>query len=207
MLDIRGITRAYGNFTVFHDVDLTVRPGVAYAVVGENGSGKSTFLRCVSGADEIDGGQILFDGIELDESSPSTRGAIASVVDDPAFFPHLSVREHLTLIATAHGVADADGTVDRVCRDMTLTSAADQLPVTLSSGQRRRTALASAFVRPRRVLILDEPEQHLDEAGRHRLARSMMRDKESGVGVLFVSHDRTLVDAVADVVVDADTWR
>ena len=67
--------------------------------------------------------------------------------------------------------------------------------------------LASAFVRPRRVLVLDEPEQHLDAAGREWLIRTLVAEKDAGVAVLFVSHDAVLVDTVADVVVDADAWR
>ncbi|MBY6677973.1 ABC transporter ATP-binding protein [Rhodococcus sp. BP-332] len=207
MLHLSGITRAHGEFTVFRHVDLTARPGSACAVVGANGSGKSTLLRCAVGADDVDEGRVLLDGTDLDETDPATRTAIAAVLDDGGMFPHLSVREHLTLIATAHAVDDAEAVVTAILDGLALSAAADQLPVTLSSGQRRRLVLASAFVRPRRVLVLDEPEQHLDSDGRAWLARTLAAEKEAGVAVLFVSHDRAIVDAVADVVVDADTWR
>ncbi|MBY6684004.1 ABC transporter ATP-binding protein [Rhodococcus sp. BP-149] len=207
MLHLSGITRVHGEFTVFRHVDLTARPGSACAVVGANGSGKSTLLRCAVGADDVDEGRVLLDGTDLDETDPATRAAIAAVLDDGGMFPHLSVREHLTLIATAHEVDDAEAVVTAILDGLALSAAADQLPVTLSSGQRRRLILASAFVRPRRVLVLDEPEQHLDSSGRAWLARTLTAEKESGVAVLFVSHDRAMVDSVADVVVDADAWR
>ncbi|MDV6305720.1 ABC transporter ATP-binding protein [Rhodococcus sp. BGS-1C] len=207
MLHLSGITRAHGEFTVFRRVDLTARPGSACAVVGVNGSGKSTLLRCAVGADYVDEGRVLFDGIDLDESDPAARTAISAVIDDGGVFPHLSVREHLLLIATAHAVGDAEAVVTSALEGLSLTPAADQLPVTLSSGQRRRLMLASAFVRPRRVLVLDEPEQHLDAAGREWLIRTLVAEKDAGVAVLFVSHDAVLVDTVADVVVDADAWR
>ena len=74
-----------------------------------------------------------------------------------------------------------------------------QLPLTLSSGQRRRLALASCFVRPRRLLVLDEPEQRLDAAGKDWLARRLLREKADGVAVLMASHDPELVEATADV--------
>nr|WP_314145647.1 ABC transporter ATP-binding protein [uncultured Rhodococcus sp.] len=206
MLHLSGITRAHGEFIVFRRVDLTARPGSACAVVGVNGSGKSTLLRCAVGADYVDEGRVLLDGIDLDESDPAARAAISAVIDD-GVFPHLSVREHLLLIATAHAVGDAEAVVTSALDGLSLAPAADQLPVTLSSGQRRRLMLASAFVRPRRVLVLDEPEQHLDAAGREWLIRTLVAEKDAGVAVLFVSHDAVLVDAVADVVVDADAWR
>jgi ATPase subunit of ABC transporter with duplicated ATPase domains len=77
-----------------------------------------------------------------------------------------------------------------------------QLPGTLSSGQKRRLALASAFVRPRRLLVLDEPEQRLDHAGLEWLAQRLNAEKAQGLAVLLVSHDANLVEAVADSVVD-----
>jgi ABC-type multidrug transport system ATPase subunit len=209
MLHLSGITRVHGAFTVFRHVDLTARPGAACAVVGTNGSGKSTLLRCAVGADYVDEGRVLLDGADLDETDPAARAAISAVIDDGGMFPHLSVREHLLLIATAHNVSDAEAVVAYALDGLALTAAADQLPVTLSSGQRRRLMLASAFVRPRRVLVLDEPEQHLDAGGREWLIHTLVTEKNAGVAVLFVSHDAAIVDAVADVVVDADAdaWR
>jgi ATPase subunit of ABC transporter with duplicated ATPase domains len=82
-------------------------------------------------------------------------------------------------------------------RELDLSSAANQLPITLSSGQRHRLGLAACFVRPRRLLILDEPEQRLDAKGRAWLASRLRAEKEAGVGILFASHDRELVDAAA----------
>jgi ATPase subunit of ABC transporter with duplicated ATPase domains len=80
-----------------------------------------------------------------------------------------------------------------------LQPARDQLPLTLSSGQRRRLALASCFVRPRRLLVLDEPEQRLDTRGREWLAAQLLREKRDGVAILMASHDADLVDATADI--------
>ena len=82
-----------------------------------------------------------------------------------------------------------------------LAGAADQLPVWLSSGQRRRLALLTCFARPRVLVVLDEPEQRLDRAGRRWLEARLLAEKQAGHGVLFASHDRGLVRAVADRVV------
>ena len=85
-----------------------------------------------------------------------------------------------------------------------LTAQWAQLPGTLSSGQKRRLALASAFVRPRRLLVLDEPEARLDQPGLAWLAERLLREKEAGLGILLASHDPDLVAAVADRVHDLD---
>jgi ABC-type multidrug transport system ATPase subunit len=128
------------------------------------------------------------------------RRDLAVVMDDMSFFPDLSVVEHLDLLARAHRIEDVEGVVDAVLADVGLLAQAGQLPGTLSSGQRRRLALATAFVRPRRLLILDEPEQRLDAGGLAWLAERLNTEKRDGLGILLVSHDTSLVDAVADEV-------
>ncbi|SMC58447.1 ABC transporter ATP-binding protein [Lentzea albidocapillata] len=185
---------SYGGVPVFADLSFTVDPGEAVAVVGPNGSGKSTLLRCLVGAEVLDSGTVLFDGAELDESSAAVRSGVASLLDDADYFPDVSVVEHLRLLAWLHG-SPAD--VPAVLGEVGLTAVADQLPPTLSSGQRHRLGLASCFVRPRSVLVLDEPEQRLDAAGRTWLRSRLLAEKAAGVAVVFASHDHELVEAVA----------
>ncbi|MCW2759412.1 MAG: transporter ATP-binding protein [Nocardioidaceae bacterium] len=192
----------YGDRAVLDGLDLDVAPGEAVALVGPNGSGKSTLLRCVTGVDKPTAGTIELAGKTLDERDPAIRTALAVVMDDLDFFPDLSVVEHLDLFAKAHRTPDAETVVDEVLREVGLVSASAQLPGTLSSGQRRRLALASAFVRPRRLLILDEPEQRLDTEGVAWLSERLVQEKEAGLGVLFASHHPSLVEEVADRVVD-----
>ncbi|GGM71498.1 ABC transporter ATP-binding protein [Lentzea pudingi] len=168
--------------------------GEAVAVVGANGSGKSTLLRCLVGAEVLDSGRVLFGGAELDESSAAFRAAVASLLDDADYFPDVSVVEHLRLLAWLHS-SSAD--VSAVLAEVGLSPVADQLPPTLSSGQRHRLGLASCFVRPRTVLVLDEPEQRLDAAGRAWLRTRLLAEKAAGVAVVFASHDQELVEAVA----------
>ncbi|WP_436496596.1 ABC transporter ATP-binding protein [Actinokineospora sp. HUAS TT18] len=134
-------------------INLTVGAGRAVAVVGPNGSGKTTLLRCVVGVLAPDAGEVRLDGRPLRETDPAVRSAVACVLDEVDFFPDLSVSEHLDLMARAHG-ASVD--LAAVLDEFAPARAADQLPVTLSSGQRRRFMLASCFVRPRTLLVLDE---------------------------------------------------
>lgn len=202
LLHVRGLVRRFGEVAVVNGVDLDVRAGRAVALTGRNGAGKSTVLRCVTGADVPTEGTVLLDGEPMDERSPKIRAALAVVMDDMDFFPDLSVVEHLDLFAKAHRVPQAESVVDEVLREVGLLGQSGQLPGTLSSGQRRRLALASAFVRPRRLLVLDEPEQRLDTAGLQWLAGRLQREKAEGLGVLLASHAPELVEAVADEIVD-----
>jgi ABC-2 type transport system ATP-binding protein len=203
-LRVQGLTRRFGDVDVVKGLDFDLRAGKAIALVGRNGAGKSTVLRCVSAADVPTSGTIELDGVLVDERSPHTRRDMAVVMDDMDFFPDLSVVEHLDLFARAHAVPDAEAVVDAVLHEVRLVPQSAQLPGTLSSGQRRRLALASAFVRPRRMLVLDEPEARLDEAGLAWLVERLQREKADGLGILLASHDASLVAAVADRVLNLD---
>ncbi|WP_066364905.1 ABC transporter ATP-binding protein [Herbidospora mongoliensis] len=196
MLTVSGLCKSYAGLAVLTDVTFTLFPGEAVAVVGPNGAGKTTLLKCVAGLEEPDSGLVELDGAPLRESDPAVRAAMACLLDDADYFPDLSVVDHLTLYAHAHGTPDVPGTVASVLQELDLP--ADQLPVTLSSGQRHRLGLASCLVRPRRLLLLDEPEQRLDHAGRSWLADRLTKEKASGTAVLFTSHDPDLIAAVAD---------
>lgn len=203
-LRVRGLTRRFGDVDVVKGLDFDLAAGRALALVGRNGAGKSTVLRCVSAADVPTAGTVELDGVPVDERSPRTRRDMAVVMDDIDFFPDLSVVEHLDLFARAHSVPDAEEVVNAVLEEVRLTPQSAQLPGTLSSGQRRRLALASAFVRPRRMLVLDEPEARLDEAGLAWLVDRLQREKADGLAILMASHDPSLVEAVADRVLNLD---
>jgi ABC-type multidrug transport system ATPase subunit len=202
LLEVRDLTRTYGRVTVLHGLNVDVDAGSAVALVGPNGVGKSTALRCIVGSDAPTSGSVTLDGRAYDERSPRVRAAVAVVMDDLDFFPDLSVVEHLDLLAKAHGVAHAEDEVDRVLADLGLTDQADQLPGSLSSGQRRRLGLATALVRPARLMVLDEPEARLDQEGRAWLVRRLGVAKQQGLAVLMASHDQELVQAVADQVIE-----
>ncbi len=198
VLTVRGLTRAFGAHVVLDAVSVSLRPGRICAVTGPNGAGKTTLLRCIAGTMRPDSGEVLLLGRPVDETDPVSRAAIASVLDDIDFFPDLSVVEHLELMAYTHATPNPAAVVEEVLAALTLEPARDQLPLTLSSGQRRRLALASCFVRPRRLLVLDEPEQRLDTRGREWLTEKLRQEKRDGVAVLMASHDADLVEATAD---------
>lgn len=198
MLQVGDLGKAYGGDPVFAGLGFTVAAGEAVAIVGSNGSGKSTLLKCLVGAEIPDSGEVLVDGRARDEASPEFRAVTAALLDDADYFPDVSVVEHLRLLAWLHGTQEPEREVLAVMGDLGLTEVADQLPPTLSSGQRHRLGLASCFVRPRGLLVLDEPEQRLDAQGRTWLRERLKAEKAAGVAVVFASHDQDLVEAVAD---------
>ena len=118
-------------------------------------------------------------------------------VNEDAFFPSLSLLEHLQLVARGHSVPDPDAAVDAELEFFALQERADAFPASVSSGQRRRLLLESALIRPSSLLILDEPEQRLDPAMRERLGTRIKAYADAGGTVLLVTHDPALLLATA----------
>lgn len=196
----------YGEVPVCAPVDLELRPGEVLALVGPNGAGKSTVLRGVLGLLEPLGGTVELFGRPPDERSREVRARTAAVLDDDAWFPGLTAREHLLVTASGHGVTRTTATVDAAVEAFGLAERQHAVPEAMSSGQRRRLLLAAAFVRPRDLLVLDEPEQRLDTTMRERLAGLLADEAAAGTAVLLATHDPLLLGRLgADaVVVDDD---
>ncbi|WP_243118514.1 ABC transporter ATP-binding protein [Actinomyces wuliandei] len=195
-----GLSVGFEGHPVCSSVDLKVGPGEALFVVGANGAGKSTLLRTCLGLQPAISGSSLVMGEVADPRSSLQRSCVARDLGDEAFFPSLSVREHLELVSYGHGVKNARSIVESVMEEMGLLAVADSVPDRLSSGQRRRLSLSSVLVRPRSILVLDEPEQRLDAATRKALAGYLNAEREAGGALLVVSHDPVLVEASASAV-------
>ncbi|GGC00810.1 ABC transporter ATP-binding protein [Cellulomonas carbonis] len=196
LLTASALTVGYGEGAVCAPVSFAVGPGDVLALVGPNGSGKSTVLRSVLGLLEPLAGSVELDGRPVDERRAEHRAAVAAVLDDDAWFPALTTREHLLLTASGHGVHEPGAVVDDALDTFGLDRHGDAVPTALSSGQRRRLLLAAAFVRPRRLLVLDEPEQRLDASLRRRLADLLRAEADTGRAVLLATHDPVLLEAL-----------
>ena len=196
VLQVENLKKGYGPVTIVEGFSMKVHAGEAVALTGRNGAGKSTVLRCLVGADRPDDGTVTVKGVKVSETNPNIRRDVATVIDDLDFFPDLSVVEHLDLLARAHGLVDPDALVDEVLDEVQLVPQAGQLPSTLSSGQRRRLALATAFVRPRSLLVLDEPEQRLDVEGVEWLGRRLKQEIDGGLAIVLASHEPRLLEAI-----------
>ncbi|WP_459248246.1 ABC transporter ATP-binding protein [Streptomyces youssoufiensis] len=205
LLRLVGVGRRYGDRPVLRAVTLEVARGECVALVGDNGSGKSTLLRLAVGRERPSEGTVEFAGTPIDEDEAGVRARVATVLDAGAHYPDLTVREHLLLVALAHGlrVAAAEEAVTAELAAYRLTDHADLLPAALSSGQTQALLLASAFVRPHDLLVLDEPEQRLDAHARRELARRLAAHRDAGTAVLLATHHEGL-RAVADRVVPLD---
>lgn len=202
MLELRRVGKEFGGRTVLDGVSMTVEPGEVVALVGPNGAGKTTLMRCVVGVEEVDSGEVLLDSRPLDTRDADVRGDVLALLDDTAWFPDLTVLEHLELLARADSVVDPVTSARAALAELGLAGVADQVPGTLSSGQRQRLSLAVALVRPWRLLLVDEPEQRLDAEGRAWLGPWLAEQAREGRSVLMACHSAELVSASGARVVE-----
>jgi ABC-2 type transport system ATP-binding protein len=196
---VDGVSRRFGERAALQDIDLFIPAGSTVALMGPNGSGKTTLLRLLAGRDVPSTGRVLLDGLSFSEDDEWVRRQVSVVAEDVAFYPDLTVREHLWLVAAAHGAGDkAADLVESALDAVHLSDHADSIPRELSSGQQQALVIATALVRPRRVLVLDEPERRLDPQARERLGDLLRGERKAGVTIVIATHHEELAHAVAD---------
>jgi ABC-2 type transport system ATP-binding protein len=193
VLEARGLRKTYGELVALDLLDLEVRPGECVALIGHNGSGKTTTLRLLEPSD----GRVTVAGGGLEEER--SRAALSFVPDSPLLYPDLTVREHLELVGLAHGIGDdLDGRVAKLLELFELTSRGDFLPGQLSRGMRQKAQLACALVRPFQLLLLDEPVVGLDPPSQQALHRILVAAKQDGAAILLSTHQLAFAAGLAD---------
>ncbi|MGV0792746.1 ABC transporter ATP-binding protein [Mycolicibacterium sp. XJ1819] len=205
LLDVRGLTKSFGDHLVLDDVDLQMAPGSTTAVVGSSGCGKTTLLRLIAGFEAPDAGTIAIAGRQVagpQRSVAPHRRSVGYVAQDGALFPHLTVEQNI-----AYGIRGADrartrGRVAELLETVSLDqSFATRRPHQLSGGQQQRVALARALARQPVLMLLDEPFSSLDtglRASTRKAVATLLA--ETGVTTLLVTHDQEEALSIADQV-------
>ncbi|WP_142846381.1 sulfate/molybdate ABC transporter ATP-binding protein [Telmatospirillum sp. J64-1] len=210
MIDIRNITKAYGDFVALRDVSLDIHDGELVALLGPSGSGKTTLLRIIAGLDFANAGTIRLAGENAAGLSVGER-RVGFVFQHFALFRHMTVFDNVAFGLTVRSrdtrppKAEIREKVEHLLRMVQLEGLAKRYPSQLSGGQRQRVALARALAIEPRVLLLDEPFGALDAKVRKELRRWLrhLHDELKITGV-FVTHDQEEALEVADRVVVMD---
>ena len=165
---VRGLKKQYGDNVVLKSIDLTVNQGEVVCVIGPSGSGKSTMLRCLNRMEEINGGKVFVDGVDITdpkEDINKIRQNIGMVFQHFNLFPHLSVLDNITLAPMElKGLSkvEAESLALYLLESVGLADKAHVAPNSLSGGQKQRVAIARALAMQPDVLLFDEPTSALD---------------------------------------------
>jgi polar amino acid transport system ATP-binding protein len=206
VLDIRGVTKSYGDTQVLKGIDLTVGEHEAVALIGASGSGKSTLLRCIDLLEEIDDGDILLDGepITVPGLNPVPfRRRLGLVFQAYNLFPHMRVIDNVTLGAVRGQKmppAEARESGLALLARFGLESRARDYPDRLSGGQQQRVAIARAMLTHPRALLLDEVTSALDPELVGEVLELIRELKADGMTMILATHEMSFARDVADQV-------
>jgi spermidine/putrescine transport system ATP-binding protein len=198
ILELRGVTREYGGRRAVDSVSLQVPRGAFYSLLGPSGCGKTTTLRLIAGFDQPTEGDILLDGVRVNERRAYERN-VSTVFQSYALFPHLTVQDNVEFGLRRKAAADIARKAREALALVELSGKESRYPAQLSGGERQRVALARSLVVNPDVLLLDEPLAALDPKLRKQM-RVELKALQTRVGTtfLFVTHDQEEALSMSD---------
>ncbi|MBA4785288.1 amino acid ABC transporter ATP-binding protein [Pseudorhizobium marinum] len=212
-ITVRGLTKAYGNFTVLHGIDLDITEGEVVCVIGPSGSGKSTLIRCINHLEAFaEESRITVDGtrVQPGPALAKVRAEVGMVFQSFNLFPHMSVLKNVMLApmrVRKTTVADAERKARELLARVGISEQAEKFPGQLSGGQQQRVAIARALAMEPRVLLFDEPTSALDPEMVGEVLDVMRKLAGTGVTMVIVTHEMGFARQVADRVIFMDGGR
>lgn len=199
-IHIDHVVKRYDQVTIIPDLSAQIKNGEFFTLLGPSGCGKTTLLRMIAGFNSIEGGEIKFDDLLINDI-PAHKRNIGMVFQNYAIFPHLTVRENVEYGLKLRGLnkETIKQKVDEILKVVKIEGYQDRLPERLSGGQQQRVALARAIVIHPNVLLMDEPLSNLDAKLRVEM-RSAIREVQNQVGIttVYVTHDQEEALAISD---------
>jgi ABC-2 type transport system ATP-binding protein len=202
----RGLTKCFGDVVALDGVDLDVAAGQIHGIVGPNGAGKTTLLGILLGLAAADSGTLEVLGVPVERALAAPDG-IAGFIDGPGLYPALTARGNLAALAALRGLGARTAGIDEVLRQVGLIDVADDRVRGFSLGMRQRLGLAAALVTKPRLLVLDEPANGLDPAGKRHVHNTLLRLAADGATIILSSHRMDDLAAMCSEVTILSTGR
>ena len=202
----RDITKCFGDVVALDGIDWDVAPGRVHGLIGPNGAGKTTLLGLLLGLTVPDRGVLEIQGTPA-RRGPAGPDGVAGFVDGPGLYPSLTARQNLSALAALRGRSPRAAGVDEVLHEVGLTDVAGDRVRGFSLGMRQRLGLAAALLGRPRLLVLDEPTNGLDPAGKSHMHRVLARLVAEGTAVVLSSHRMDDVEALCAEVTILSTGR
>ena len=202
-VQIRGVTKRYGNVQVMHGVDVDIENGEFVVLVGPSGCGKSTLLRMIAGLETVSSGEIRIGDRVVNDVAPKDRD-IAMVFQSYALYPHKTVAENMgfPLLMAKRSKEEIAQKVGKAAEILDLTKYLDRYPKQLSGGQRQRVAMGRAIVRDPQVFLFDEPLSNLDAKLRVSMRVEIKElHQRLKTTTVYVTHDQIEAMTMANKIV------
>ncbi len=204
ILRVEGVVKRFGENTILNDVSFNVQPGEVVVIVGPSGTGKSTFLRCVNGLEDIQGGRIVFEGQTVNARSRKVialRRRIGMIFQNFNLYPHLTAVENVTIAPIKVLREPRDSAKERAMelfRKVRLEHRASAYPSEMSGGEQQRVAIARALAMNPSLMMFDEPTSALDPETVGDVLTVMEELAADGSTMLVVTHEMAFADHVGD---------
>ncbi|MBE3567635.1 MAG: ABC transporter ATP-binding protein [Thermogemmatispora sp.] len=197
VLSVKNLSKRFRETVVLREVNLEVWPGEAVALLGANGAGKSTTLRCLVGEIPKDTGVVTICGVDLDLEPLCAKAQLGYAADLPFFYPYLSGEEHLRLWAAFRRLdKEALAYGRELAERLELVPALSGLVRTYSRGMRQKLAFIGALFHRPALILLDEPFTAMDQASTEVALALLDEARQQGAGVLFTSHQTGIVECL-----------
>lgn len=199
VIETNRLAKRYGPVIALDDVNVSVRRGDIYGLVGDNGAGKTTLFKILCGLAFPTGGEMRLLGAHLPRELERQRARVGAIIEQPGFYPGLSVEENLECCRIQKGVPGRKAT-GRLLEEVDLAYAKDRACKGLSMGMRQRLGLAMALIGEPELLVLDEPASGLDPSGIVEMRALLLRlNREKGITVVLSSHHLAELEQMATV--------
>jgi len=210
IIELKNVNKSFGDTQVLHNIDLSVKEGEVVVVIGPSGSGKSTFLRCLNGLEEIDSGEIIFDGIPLDDCKKNRlkiRREMGMVFQSFNLFPHMTVLDNIMLaqkLVRKSSTKVATEVSMELLKKVGIQDKVSAYPGQLSGGQQQRVAIARALAMKPKVMLFDEATSALDPEMIGEVLDVMKTLAREGMTMICVTHELGFAQEVSDWVIFMD---
>ena len=207
MIDIKNLSKSFGDHLVLNNISEHISAGEKLVIVGPSGSGKSTFLRCLNLLEQPTEGTITFEGTDITDPKAdidAVRQQMGMVFQHFNLFPNMTVKKNITLAPVRTklmSVEEADKTAMQLLERVGLADRADSYPASLSGGQKQRIAIVRALAMKPKVMLFDEPPSALDPEMVGEVLEVMKELAEEGMTMAVVTHEMGFAREVADRVI------
>lgn len=213
MLKIKGLKKSFGKNQVLKGIDEEIKPGEVVCIIGPSGSGKSTFLRCLNLLEDIDEGEIILDGQNINDKATDVnkvREKLGMVFQNFNLFPHKSVMENITIgpiNVLGEEKVEAKKKAAELLEKVGLAGKKDAYPSSLSGGQKQRVAIARALAMNPQAMLFDEPTSALDPEMVGDVLNVMRDLAKNGMTMVIVTHEIGFAREVANRIIFMDEGR